>query len=247
MRQPTRPLAHQTTSPLRALIIDDEPLAHRVIETYCENLDFLEITGRCHKATEAYALLEKQAVDLIFLDINMPQLTGLDFLRTLTKKPRVIITTAYKEYALESFDLQVSDYLLKPFGFPRFLQAVQKVRAEVGAGAGAKSVKTSEADHLFVRIDRQYHRVNFADIHYLESYGNYVKIWTGPGFLLATRTLNGLTAELPQNDFLKIHKSYVVRKAAVEGLNGNQLVLHGGVLLPVGKLQREAVNRWIKR
>jgi len=113
---------------ISALIIDDEPLAHQVIESYAKDLDFLEIVGNCHRATEAYGMLGNRTVDLIFLDINMPELQGLDFLRTLEHKPRVIVTSAFQEYAIESFELQVSDYLLKPFRFTRFLRAVNKVR-----------------------------------------------------------------------------------------------------------------------
>ncbi len=231
---------------ISALIIDDEPLAHQVIEAYAKDLDFLTIAGTCHRATKAYALLSQQPIDLIFLDINMPELTGLDFLRTLERKPRIIITSAYQEYAIESFELQVSDYLLKPFGFPRFLRALNKVRAELGAAAGAKNVFEAKDDHLFVKVDRQYRRVEFADIHYLESYGNYVKIWTGDHFLLTPRTLSGMMEELPASDFLKIHKSYVVQKALVDYLEGNQLVMKNGQVLPVGKLQREAVRDWVR-
>ncbi len=234
------------TNNISALIIDDEPLAHQVIEAYAKDLGFLTIAGTCHRATEAYALLSQQPVDLIFLDINMPELTGLDFLRTLERKPRVIITSAFEEYAIESFELQVSDYLLKPFGFTRFLRAVNKVRAELGAAAGAKTVFGAQEDHLFVKVDRKYRRVEFADIHYLESYGNYVKIWTGKDFLLTTRTLSGMMEELPASDFLKIHKSYVVRKALVDYLEGNQLMMKNGQALPVGKLQREAVRDWVR-
>lgn len=239
---------------ITALIIDDEPLAHQIIETYAKNLDFLDIAGNCHRATEAYALLEKQRVDLIFLDINMPELMGLDFLRTLTHQPRVIITSAFEEYAIESFELQVSDYLLKPFRFARFLRAVNKVRAELGAAAGAMSGtgqqgrdnNTGEDGYLFIKVDRQYRRVELADILYLESYGNYVKVWTGPEFLLTTRTLHSLIEELPIADFLKIHKSFVVQKSKVDYLEGNQLVMKNGQALPVGKLQREVVSAWVK-
>lgn len=231
---------------LRALIIDDEPLAHKVIEGYSSQLPFLEIIHKCNKATDAYPLLEEGEIDLIFLDINMPELTGMDFLRTLHQRPRIIITSAYKEYALESYDLQVSDYLLKPFGFTRFLQAINKVRKELHGQQGIRENTEENPDHLFLRIDRQYRRINFADIHYLESFGNYVKIWTGPEFILATRTLGGLTELLPEGDFIKIHKSFVVRKAFVTSLEGNQLVLQNGISLPIGKLQREVVNRWIK-
>lgn len=231
---------------ISALIIDDEPLAHQVIESYARDLDFLEIVGNCHRATEAYSLLGNQLVDLIFLDINMPELQGLDFLRTLEHKPRVIVTSAFEKYAIESFELQVSDYLLKPFRFTRFLRAVNKVRSELGGAAGAGEGLGAREDHLFVKVDRQYRRVELADIHYLESYGNYVKIWTGESFLLTTRTLSGMMEELPSGDFLKIHKSFVVRKALVDYLEGNQLMMKNRQALPVGKLQREAVREWVK-
>jgi DNA-binding LytR/AlgR family response regulator len=234
------------TNTISALIIDDEPLAHQVVEAYAKNLDFLNIIGNCHRATEAYGFLSREQVDLIFLDINMPELQGLDFLRTLEHKPRVIITSAFEEYAIESFELQVSDYLLKPFRFTRFLRAVNKVRSELGENAGAGEGVEAREDHLFVKVDRQYRRVEFADIHSLESYGNYVKIWTGDSFLLTTRTLSGMMEELPSADFLKIHKSYVVRKSLVDYLEGNQLVMKNAQVLPVGKLQREAVREWVK-
>jgi DNA-binding LytR/AlgR family response regulator len=234
------------TNSISALIIDDEPLAHQVIEAYAKDLDFLNIVGNCHRATEAYGFLGRERVDLIFLDINMPELQGLDFLRTLEHKPRVIITSAFEEYAIESFELQVSDYLLKPFRFTRFLRAVNKVRSELNEATGGGEVIETKEDHLFVKVDRQYRRIELADIHYLESYGNYVKIWTGESFLLTTRTLSGMMEELPASDFLKIHKSYVVRKALVDYLEGNQLVMKNQQVLPVGKLQREAVREWVK-
>jgi len=256
-RQPThqiKSLLTDSATNISALIIDDEPLAHQIIETYAKNLDFLDIVGNCHRATEAYALLEKQRIDLIFLDINMPELMGLDFLRTLTHQPRVIITSAFEEYAIESFELQVSDYLLKPFRFARFLRAVNKVRGELGADAGAASgtaqqgtdKNTADENYLFIKVDRQYRRVELADILYLESYGNYVKVWTGPKFLLTTRTLHSLIQELPTEDFIKIHKSFVVQKSNVDYLEGNQLVMKNGQALPVGKMQREVVGAWVK-
>lgn len=236
------------TDRLAALVIDDEPLAHQIIDTYAKDLDFLDITGHCHRATEAYPLLQNGDIDLIFLDINMPDLKGLDFLRTLERRPKVIITSAFEEYAIESFELQVSDYLLKPFRFARFLRAVNKVQKELGKGGADAGAKTGnpQADHLFIKVDRQYRRVELTDILYLESYGNFVKVWTGPSFLLTTRTLSSLVEELPAAEFLKIHKSFVVQKSKVEYLEGNQLMMPNGNALPVGKLQREAVKSWIK-
>ena len=232
---------------LSALIIDDEPLAHQVIDAYAADLNFLTITGHCHRATDAYGFLHEHPVDLIFLDINMPKLKGLDFLRTLEHRPRVIITSAYGEYALESFELQVSDYLLKPFRFSRFLRAVEKVRRELAGGATGvrgNAKAEPEPDHFFVKVDRRHRRVDFADLDYLESYGNYVKLWMGDEFLLVSRTLHSFRTELPAA-FQKIHKSYIANRAKVDYLEGNQLALKSGKVLPVGKVHREAVRAWI--
>ncbi len=142
---------------LKAIIIDDEPLAHNVILKYASDIPFLEIVGQFYLATEAYSILNEQKIDLMFLDINMPLIKGLDFLRTLDNKPAVIITSAYEEYALEGFELQVTDYLLKPFRFDRFLKAVNLVRAKT-----QKSTKVTE--HIFIKVDKRQIQLNLSDI-----------------------------------------------------------------------------------
>ena len=167
---------------IKALIVDDEPLAHKIIEAYAQDIPFLEIVGHCHLATEAYAFLAEMKVDLIFLDINMPKLKGIDFLRTLDSSPQVIITSAYQEYALEGFELQVTDYLLKPFGLPRFLKAIHAANVKILTEDTEKSV--------FLKVDKQHVQVNLEDIQYLESFGNYVKVWLEDTFLLTPRTLS---------------------------------------------------------
>lgn len=231
-------------SSLRALIIDDEPLAHKVILQYAADVPFLDIAGQCFKATEAYTLLEKSAIDLLFLDINMPRLKGLDFLRTLEAPPTVIVTSAYEEYALEGYELRVADYLLKPFSFQRFLQAVNTARHHQAAPLTETTPATETEGQLFVKVDKRHQQVRFADIQYLESYGNYVKIWTNKDCLLTASTLSKFLADLPAG-FLRIHKSYVIRTNEIDYVEGAMVVLRSGKTLPVGKSYRKVVREWL--
>ena len=235
---------------LRALIIDDEPLAHKVIMQYAQDVPFLDIAGQCYKATEAYAMLENQAVDLLFLDINMPRLKGLDFLRTLAHPPAVIITSAYEEYALEGYELRVTDYLLKPFSFERFLRAINSVRKQNSPESPTQtaSTATSQAplaypEQLFIKVDKRQLQLNLADIHYLESFGNYVKVWTGKDYHLTARTLTSFVDSLPP-DFARIHKSFIVRKQYIEYIEGATVVMVSQRVLPVGKNFRAIVREW---
>ena len=229
-------------STLRALIIDDEPLAHKVILQYAKDLPLLEIVGQVYKATDAYEWLQNGTVDLLFLDINMPTIKGLDFLRTLSIRPAVIITSAYEEYALEGFELQVADYLLKPFRFERFVQAVMKVR-NASASPEATTKEESEPQQLFIKVDKRQVQIAVQDIVYLESYGNYVKVWLADKYLLTPRTLTSFEQELsPQ--FTRIHKSYIIQRTYVDYVEGHQVKMSNGQLLPVGKNHRTTVKRW---
>ena len=225
---------------LRALIIDDEPLAHKIILQYASDISSVEIVGQCHLATEALTFLSNQAVDLIFLDINMPKLKGLDFLRTLSRKPLVIITSAYEEYALESFELDVCDYLLKPFRFDRFLKAVNKA-VEIHRLKNGVGEKTE--NHLFIKSEKKQIQINKEEIVYLESYGNYVKVWLKDQFHLTPRTLSSFELELPQNSFFKIHKSFIINIKQIDYVEGNAVVMKNKKLLPIGKNQRQAFKK----
>ncbi|MEO0724049.1 MAG: LytTR family DNA-binding domain-containing protein [Bacteroidota bacterium] len=229
---------------LKALIIDDEPLAHKVILQYAKDLPFLKIVGQVYKATDAYALLQTGGVDLLFLDINMPTLKGLDFLRTLTDRPAVIVTSAYEEYALEGYELQVTDYLLKPFRFERFLQAVMKVK-ETKTTASVVANEEPAVEKIFVKVDKRQVQISVLDIIYVESYGNYVKVWLADKYLLTPRTLTSFEQELPSL-FSRIHKSYIVQRACIDYVEGNQLKMSNGELLPIGKNHRTAVKGWFK-
>ncbi|MEM1357017.1 MAG: LytTR family DNA-binding domain-containing protein [Bacteroidota bacterium] len=238
---------------MRALIIDDEPLAHKVILKYAEDIPFLEIVGQCYKATEAYAHLAKGGIELLFLDINMPRLKGLDFLRTLEHPPRVIVTSAYEEYALEGYELRVVDYLLKPFRFERFLRAVNTVQASLRAQpthlAPAAAPKNNapapakKARQLFVKVDKRQLQIATEDIYLLESYGNYVKIWIGEKYHLTPRTLTSFRAEL-SSPFAQVHKSFIVNRNWIDYVEGAMIVLRGGKTVPVGKNYRQQIRNW---
>jgi DNA-binding LytR/AlgR family response regulator len=229
---------------MRCLIIDDEPLAHDVIIKYIEDTPFLELAGQCYRATEALEFLNRQPVDLLFLDIRMPRLNGLEFLRTLHQRPLVIITSAYEEYALQGFDLAVCDYLLKPFRFDRFLQAVNRAYAQFNQAqpAPSSSANPQSPAQLAVKTDKKLVFVDLQNIYYLESLGNYVKVWHENTYLLTARTLSSYEAELPADTFVRIHKSYILNRKMIHALEGNIVHLRNGKQLPLGKNYKHAVN-----
>ena len=233
---------------LKALIIDDEPLAHLIIQEYAKELPFLEIVGQCHLATEAISMLKEQPIDVLFLDVNMPKLTGLEFLRTLKVVPKVIITSAYPEYALESFDLDVCDYLLKPFRFDRFLKAVNKVQElvalEQSAPTSAEKPNT-EDQQLFIKSDKRLINISLSEIYYLESYGNYVKVWLENEFHLTPKTLTHFEQLLPASDFFKIHKSFILNRKYINYVEGNLVLMKNKKQLPIGKNQRSTFKEFL--
>ena len=225
---------------LRCLIIDDEPLAHDIILAYINDVPFLTNIGHCYRATEALDFLSNHEIDLIFLDIRMPKLNGLDFLRTLPHKPLVIITSAYEEYALESFDLAVCDYLLKPFRFDRFLKAVNRVQETYNLKNPIdkqKNISQNEiaiTDKITVKVDKKHILISLDDIFYLESLGNYVKVWKDDGFLLTPRTLSSFEEQL-SSTFVRIHKSFIINKKHLHYIEGNVVFLKNAQQVAVGK------------
>lgn len=234
---------------LRCLIVDDEPLAHDVILKYLEDVPFLEKAGQCYRAAEAMEFLSRNMVDLMFLDIRMPRLSGLDLLRSLQQKPLVIITSAYEEYALESFDLDVCDYLLKPFRFDRFLKAANRALAmhtlKQQAGTSFAPVPPStetEPAHIYIKSDKRFVQLQLDQIFYLESLGNYVKVWEDQRFLLTARTMTSFEEQLPGDQFIRIHKSYILNKKFVHYIEGNFVRLKNGKELPLGKNYKHAVK-----
>lgn len=233
---------------LRCLIIDDEPLAHDVILAYINDVPFLTNIGHCYRATEALDFLNNHAVDLIFLDIRMPKLSGLDFLRTLQHQPLVIITSAYEEYALESFDLAVCDYLLKPFRFDRFLKAVNRAQEVYNLKNQAdKTVnilpkEAASTEKIAIKADKKHILLDLDEILYLESLGNYVKVWKDDSFLLTPRTLSSFEEQLPST-FVRIHKSFILNKGYVHYMEGNMIFLKNGQQIPIGKNFKASIKQ----
>ena len=242
---------------MRCLIVDDEPLAHKIISNYCDNLSFLEIVKKCHSAFEAINYLNENEVDLIFLDINMPKLKGLDFLRTLSKPPLVIITTAYQEYAIEGYELNIMDYLLKPFSFERFLKAVnkavdQKKLLEDAIKSSKKtlnnpntSIDSEEQKSLFIKGNKKIHHVQLNTILYLESVGSYVKIHLEKETITTLDRLTNFENSLPKNLFLRVHRSYIIAVNKINVIEGNRIKING-TEIPIGSVYKHNLNNFIK-
>jgi DNA-binding LytR/AlgR family response regulator len=232
---------------MKCIIIDDEPIAHHIIEDYAKELEGLEIIKSFYNAVDAITFLNTETVDLIFLDIKMPKLKGLDFVKTLTNPPVIIITSAYSEYALESFELSIVDYLLKPFRFERFLKAYTKVVNLKQQGINKKIISIPKEENnqsIFLKGDKEIHQVHLDDIIYFESYGGYVKVYLkDTKTLLVHRSLQYFEDTL-EDGFLRIHRSYIVNKKSIKSIVGNRIKLFS-IDLPIGQSYKIAVINWI--
>lgn len=225
----------------KCLVVDDEPLAAELIASYIRTVPELELAAICNNALDAFAVLRKQNIDLLFLDIQMPQLTGLQFIRALSQPPAIVITTAYREYAVEGFELDVADYLVKPVTLERFLKAVERVmRRETSPAIG---IQTSEEPYVYYRVDRQQVKVFLKDILWIESQKDYIKIVLEGGKSLITyQRISYAEQNLPSSLFLRIHRSFIVARKKVTGYKSGE-VLIGDQHLPVGSSYRQAVMR----
>jgi DNA-binding LytR/AlgR family response regulator len=233
---------------IKCLVIDDEPLAHRVIERFAGDVSFLEIVGRFDNAIEAIELLRTNDIDLIFLDINMPKLTGIEFLRTLNHPPLVIITTAYAEYALQGYELNVLDYLMKPFSFERFVKAVHKAREIIQSreiSVDDTPGQEAQEGFIFIKSSKKTYRVNFSDIQYVEALGDYVKIYTTERMIVSYQSMKNLEKLLPPKSFPRIHKSYIVSLAKVEMIEGNHVKIKDQ-RIPIGTNYKAEFEKLIK-
>ncbi len=226
------------------LIVDDEPLAIEVIETYLNRLDGYNIIGKCRNPVEAFSLLQRNPIDLLFLDIQMPELTGLDLLKTLRNPPLVILTTAHREYALEGYELDVLDYLLKPISFDRFLQAIDKYQQrETAQNLPINSYQEHIGNKEFIdiRADRKTYRIPLQGIIYIESMKDYLQIFTSQKKFITKSTLQDFLDQLPVNQFVQIHRSYIVSMSHITAFD-NTMVEVGKRQLPVGR----SFNRQVK-
>jgi DNA-binding LytR/AlgR family response regulator len=236
--------------PLKAILVDDEPLALDILESHAGRIPDLEIVARCHNALEAQQALIDHPVDLVFLDIQMPQITGLEWLRSLTNPPLTIFTTAYSDYALEGFELNVVDYLLKPIPFDRFLKSVNKAREQFRLRQPGGPAPSEEAGFMFVKADKKLIKVNFDDIVYIEGLKDYVIIRMELDRVITLQTMKSLEEKLPQQQFQRIHRSYIVNVDKIQALDGAmiEVVLKNQTkLLPIGKNYRDEVQRIIDK
>ncbi len=228
---------------IHAMIVDDEPLAQDILESYIENLPNVELVCKCSNAIEANEVLKSNEVDLIFLDIQMPQITGIDFVKSLKNPPVIVFTTAYADYAVEGFELSATDYLLKPIPMDRFMQAVNKAEAEIERRKGASaSGEASGEDFFFVKADKKLIKVKHDDILYIEGLKDYVIIRMKEGRVITLQTMKSLESKLPSNKFRRIHRSYIVSTDKIKSLMGNMVeVMENGKakLLPIGKNYKE--------
>jgi DNA-binding LytR/AlgR family response regulator len=234
---------------IRCLIIDDEPLAQRVIERYSENVPFLEIVKKCNNAIEAIEVLHNEQVDLLFLDINMPKLSGMDFLRTLKNPPLVIVTTAYAEYAIQGYELDVVDYLMKPFSFERFYRAIQKAEdllrsRETPAQEPAEQEK-AEDQYIFIKSSKKTYKVNLNDILYIEALGDYVKIFTTDKMIVSYQSLKNIETLLPPKTYPRVHKSFIISLSRIDLIEGNHVKIRDR-LIPVGTNYKADFDRLIR-
>lgn len=226
-------------------IIDDEPIAHRIIEGYCKNLPYLQKNGNCYDAFEAIQLLSNTPADIIFLDINMPKLSGFELLKTLTHPPKVIVTSAYKEFALEGYELNISDYLLKPFSFERFLKAVNKTIETKKAGDAASAVTGHQNQRIFLKGDKKIYQVPMDDILFIEARGNYTKVFFSDEMIMTHEKISSFEEMLSSENFLRVHKSFIVAISKIKLIEGNRITI-GKHLVPIGITYKNNLKQLLK-
>ncbi|MBU2921135.1 LytTR family DNA-binding domain-containing protein [Winogradskyella psychrotolerans] len=229
------------------IIIDDEHIAHDIIKGYCDLLPNLEFKANCYDAIEAIDYLSKHDIDLIFLDLNMPKLKGFQFLKTLSSPPNVIVTTAYSEFAIEGYELNVVDYLLKPFSFERFLSAVNKVPSPSTSPIGKDHKETikPEGKQIFLKQNNSYIQVDIDSILFIEASGNYTKVVTSTTTISIREKISDTIELLFDNDFIQVHKSFAVAKKHIVSIKGNRIFI-GDYMVPIGKLYKANINQLLK-
>ncbi len=235
---------------ITCLIVDDEPLARNLLKEYVSKVPYLDLKGTCSNALEAIDFLRQQSVDMMFLDIQMPDLTGISFLKALQKKPIVVFTTAYSEYALESYDLDVVDYLLKPVTFERFMRAVDKVNQRMASGntspSNEKLPPTESSDFIFVKDGTKLVKVKWEDILYIEGLKDYVTIHTPDQKIITLQRLKVLETQLPADKFIRIHNSFIVAVSAINVIYKNEVQV-GKATLPISDSYKKAFKEFVEK
>lgn len=200
----------------RSIIIDDEPIAIKVIKGHLEKFENIECIKGFTKAIDAIEILNKDNIDLLFLDINMPGISGIEFLKSLTNPPKVIFTTAYREFAVDAFELDAIDYLVKPISFERFLKSVNKFLSQAKSNHKTENIKVRDKDYIVLKSDKKNYKIKFSDILFVESLDNYIKVHTIDFSIICYERLSGIEKELPISEFIRIHRSYIVNLTKVD-------------------------------
>jgi DNA-binding LytR/AlgR family response regulator len=233
---------------IRCQIVDDEPLAINVIKKFLDQFQATEVVSSCENAMEAFTYISENPVDLLFLDINMPKINGLDFLKSLKEPPLVIITSAYRDYAVEGFELNVLDYLVKPISFQRFMKAMDKaniaIRKKNSSIQPIVSSSEPSKSFIFLKVDKKMVKIYLDEILFIESLKDYVKIHTVYEDLITHQNLNGMAKILPSDSFIRIHKSYTISADKVKSIEGNCVEI-ASKLLPIGRNYRKQVKEHI--
>ena len=219
---------------IKCIIIDDEPLAINVIEDHLKNFDNIEIVATFNNPLKAYSVLEQEKIDVIFLDINMPQMTGFTFIESLTTKPLIVFTTAYREYAVKSFELDILDYLVKPIPFNRFLKTINKIYQQVYVTNSSAESALQQEPHIFLKVNKKLIKVNLNDILYIESLKDYIKVITSIGDYVVHKSLSAITEELPESNFIRVHRSYTISINKIAAIDGNLIELSDRKI-PIGR------------
>lgn len=233
---------------LKYIIVDDESVAHDIIKKYCSLLPNMQLMQDCYDAIEAIEYLNNHTVDLIFLDLNMPKLQGFDFLKTLPNLPKVIVTTAYKEHALEGYELNIVDYLLKPFSFERFIKAVNKALADTPKTPSntQNAVSDAKQERIFLRSDNKHIQIVIDDILFVESSGNYIKIVLKEEIITTRGKLASISELMPIDSFVQVHRSFMVVPKHIKSIEGNQLFIDN-YIVPIGKLFKAQVDILLRK
>lgn len=227
---------------MRVAIVDDEPLAQEILQSYVQKIPDIELVGTCKNALEAFTLLTKQSIDVLLLDINLPEITGIDFLKSLKEPPKVIFTTAYAEYALESYDLNAVDYLVKPISFERFLKAIQKIRTEASP-AQQQDSGTMPDKLLFVRSEGKWIKIDLRGVWFVEGLKDYVRLWTDDGRITVHSTMKNFEEQLkPYTNFIRVHKSHIINLEYISKADGTSVHIKDQVIA-IGSTYKESVQK----
>lgn len=230
---------------IKCIIVDDEPVALDILENHLSKIELVILVEQCRNATEAFNAISSQKVDLIFLDINMPGLSGISFAKSINKDIKIIFTTAYREYAIEGFDLHAVDYLLKPISFERLLDAVNNFQQIYQPSFNSKT-EEKPADFIFIKIDRKMHKIDFDKILWIESLGDYLKIKTTEGTKVTRETISNIESKLPSKNFLRIHRSFIIALDKIESYSSEEIIISQSSI-PISRSYRESIIQKLEK